>query len=114
MISGTVQSESAKARVAAAKATSGSTQQSKLRESARKDTEAESAGKEAGRWQTKAAGYMKDKVCFDDEAGKTLNVPNGKLPNVSEKRDQQQADRRVHCRADGAGGASRRLGVRGR
>lgn len=50
----------AKLRQAAAKATSVSTAQSKLREADRRDSEAAAAGKDGGNWQTKASNYAKE------------------------------------------------------
>ena len=55
-------SDAMKARTAASKSNSASTVASKLREVDRREDEANSAGKEAGRWQTKAAGYAKDEA----------------------------------------------------
>lgn len=55
-------SDATKARTAASKSNSASTVASKLREADRREDEANSAGKEAGRWQTKAAGYAKDEA----------------------------------------------------
>lgn len=52
--------DAAKARQAAAKATSPTTARSKLSEAERREKEAEAAGKEAGRLQTKASGYAKE------------------------------------------------------
>lgn len=52
--------DAAKARQAAAKTKSETTAKSKLREAERLEKEAEAAGKEAGRWQTKASGYAKE------------------------------------------------------
>ena len=52
--------DAAKARQAAAKTTSSSTRSSKLRDAERREKEAETAGKEASRWQTRAAGHAKD------------------------------------------------------
>lgn len=52
--------EAARARQAAAKSTSQSTTKSKLRDAERRDNEAETAGKEAGRWQSRAAAYAKE------------------------------------------------------
>jgi len=56
--------DAAKARQAATKTTSSSTRSSKLREAERREKEAETAGKEASRWQTRAAGYAKDEAAL--------------------------------------------------
>ena len=86
-------SESAKARLAASKANSDSTRLSKLRESERKDKEAESAGKEAGRWQAKAAGFMKDESTLMTRLT-NAERSESEAAERKRKRDQQQSDRR--------------------
>ena len=60
----TKRAEAAKARQAAAKTKSETTARTKLREADRREKQAETAGKEAGRWQTKAAGYAKDEAAL--------------------------------------------------
>lgn len=52
--------DAAKARSGAAKSSSESTARSKLGESERREREAETAGKEAGRWQLKVSGYARE------------------------------------------------------
>lgn len=86
--------EAAKARQAAAKTKSESTVKSKLREGERKEKEAETAGKEAGRWQTKAAGYAKEESSLQ---AKLTRAERSEADAVERrrKREQQQADRRA-------------------
>ena len=85
-------SESANARIAASKASSTSTIQSKLRESERKDKEAEAAGKEAGRWQAKASGYLKEETTL---MTRLANAERSEADAAERrrKRDLQQANR---------------------
>lgn len=52
----------AKAQQAAARTTSSSTRSSKLREADRREKEAETVGREASRWQRRAAGYAKEEA----------------------------------------------------
>ena len=54
--------DAAKARQAAARTTSDSSRNNKLREAERRENEAESAGKEANRWQARAAAYAKEEA----------------------------------------------------
>ena len=86
--------DAAKARQAAAKTTSTSTRSSKLREAERKDKEAETAGKEASRWQTRAAGYAKEEGALQTK----LSRAEQSEADVAERRrksEQQRADRRA-------------------
>lgn len=55
-------SEATKARAAASRSKSASTIQSKMREADRRENEANTAGKEVGQWQTKAAKYAKEEA----------------------------------------------------
>jgi hypothetical protein len=87
-------SDGAKARQAAAKTKSATTATSKLRDAERRDKEAQTAGNEAGRWQTKAAGYAKEESAL---ATKLARAEQSEA-DVSErrrKRDQQQAERKT-------------------
>ena len=86
--------EAAKARQAGAKTKSESTMKSKLREAERKDREAESAGKEAGRWQTKAAGYAKDELSLQTKLAQAERS-EADAAERRRTREQQQADRRA-------------------
>jgi hypothetical protein len=84
----------AKARQAAEKTKSETTAKSKLREAERRDKEAESAGKEAGRWQTKATSYAKEESALRTK----LTRAERSEADAAErwrKRDQQQAERRT-------------------
>ena len=90
----TKRAESAKARLAASKTRSESTLRSKLNESARKDREAEVAGKEANRWQTKAANFAKEEAAL---AGKLQKAERAEADEVERrrKRERQRADRQA-------------------
>jgi hypothetical protein len=85
--------EAAAARQAAAKTKSESTAKSKRSEADRRDREAETAGKEAGRWQTKATGYLKEESLL---MTKLTRAEQSEVDAAERrrKRDQQQADRR--------------------
>lgn len=60
-------SEATKARAAAARASSASTASMRIREAARKDTEADAAGKEVGAWQRRAASYSKQEAVIQEK-----------------------------------------------
>ena len=90
----TKRAEATKARQAAAKSKSESTMKSKLREAERKDKEAETAGKEAGRWQTKAAGYAKEESSLQTKLARAERS-EADSSERRRKREQQQADRRA-------------------
>lgn len=86
--------DAAKARQAAGKATSSSTRNSKLRDAERREKEAETAGKEASRWQTRAAGYAKDEAALQTK----LDRAEQSEADAAERRrksEQQRADRRA-------------------
>ncbi len=86
--------ESAAARAAASKSKSSSTIQSKLREAERKESEAAAAGKEASRWQSRAAGYAKEEMALADKLARA----EASESNAAERRrklDQQRADRQA-------------------
>ncbi len=86
--------EAAKARQAAAKTRSEATARTKLREPNRGVKEAETAGKEAGHWQTKAAGYARDEAA---QLSKLTRAEQSEADAAQRrrKREQQQADRRA-------------------
>ncbi|WP_114906674.1 CHAT domain-containing protein [Ornithinimicrobium murale] len=86
--------EATKARQAAAKTKSESTMKSKLRGAERKDKEAETAGKEAGRWQTKAAGYAKEESSLQAKLARAERS-EADAAERRRQREQQQADRRA-------------------
>lgn len=89
-----MRTEAAKARHAADKATSASTQRSKLSEAQRKENEAASAGKEAGRWQTRAAGYAREETALQS---RLLRAEQSEAQDAERRRvrEKQVADRRV-------------------
>lgn len=90
----TKRAHAAKARQAAAKTKSAATAKSKLREAERRDTEAETAGKEAGRWQAKATGYAKDESALTTKLTRAEQSESDAAER-RRKRDQQQAERTV-------------------
>ena len=90
----TKRAEAAKARQAAAKTKSDMTARTKLREADRREKEAETAGKEAGRWQTKAAGYAKDEAALLSKLTRA-EQSEADAAQRGRKREQQQADRRA-------------------
>lgn len=83
----------AKARAAADKTTSSTTKASKLREAQRADKAAAVAGKEAGRWQSKAGDYAKSEVDLQAKLAKAEQSEADAAERRSQ-REQQQADRR--------------------
>ena len=86
--------EAAKARQAAGSTRSESTIRSKLREAERKEKEAETAGRDAGRWQDRAAGYAREEVEFQKKLVRA-EQSEAQVAERMRKRDQQQADRRA-------------------
>ncbi|MGV1005508.1 MAG: hypothetical protein ACOYEV_12255 [Candidatus Nanopelagicales bacterium] len=88
--------DAATSRASAAKTKSDSTRRSKLREADRRDSEAAAAGKEAGQWQTRAAGYSKEEAAL---AGKLARAEASETNAAEQRRqrEQQQADRRAHA-----------------
>ena len=86
--------DAAKARQAAAKTTSSSTRSSKLRDAERREKEAETAGKEASRWQTRAAGYAKDEAALQTKLSRA-EQSEADAAERRRKSEQQRADRRA-------------------
>lgn len=86
--------DAAKARQAASKTKNQSTAQSKMREADRREGEAIAAGKEAGRWQTKAAGYAKDESTLMTKLVRAEQA-EADTAERQRKREQQKADRRI-------------------
>ncbi|MEB7504942.1 hypothetical protein [Arthrobacter koreensis] len=86
--------EAAKARQSASKSTSEATAKSRLREAERKDQEAATAGKEAARWQTRAAGYMKEESALQTKLARAEKSETD-AADLKRKREQQQARRRA-------------------
>lgn len=86
--------DAAKARQAAAKTTSATTAKSKLNEAGRRDKEAETAGKEAGRWQTKATGYAKEESALAMKLARA-EQSEADAAERQRKREQHQAERRT-------------------
>lgn len=68
--------------------------QTKLRDAGRRESEAATAGKEAGRWQSRASGYAKEEA---ELAGKLVKAELSEASAAEQrrKRDQQQADRQA-------------------
>ena len=88
----TKRAQAAKARQAASKTRSESTMKTKLREAERNEKEAESAGKEASRWQTKAAGYAKEESALQTKLARAERSESDAAER-RRRRDQLQADR---------------------
>ncbi len=86
--------DAAKARQAAAKTSSTSTRSSKLREADRREKEAETAGKEASRWQTRAAGYVKEEAALQIKLARA-EQSEADAAERRRKSEQQRADRRT-------------------
>ncbi len=84
--------ESAAARSAASKSRSASTVQSKLREAERRESEAAAAGKEAGRWQSRASGYAREEAALVARLAKA-ELAEASAAEQRRKREQQYADR---------------------
>ena len=84
--------EAAKAREAATKTKSETTAKSKLREAERRDKDAETAGKEANRWQTKATGYAKEESTLLTKVARAERS-EADAAERRRNRDQQQAER---------------------
>lgn len=90
----TKRAEAAKARGLATKAKSAVTERSKLQEAGRRDKDAETAGKEAGRWQSRAAGYSKEESGIQAKLARA-EQSEAEVAERQRKREQQQAERRA-------------------
>ena len=86
--------DAAKARLAAGKTTSTTTRTSKLREAERRDKEAETAGKDAARWATRASGYAKEELTLQNRLARAQQS-EADTAERRRARDRQQADRRA-------------------
>lgn len=86
--------QAAKARQAASKTKSESMIRSKLREADRNEKEAEVAGKEASRWQTRAAGYAREELSLQTKLTRAEQSESDAAER-SRRRAQQEADRLV-------------------
>lgn len=84
--------EAAKARQAAAKTKNETTYKSKMREADRREKEAETAGKEAGRWQTKASGYTKEESALTTKLARA-EQSEADAAERRRKRERQQTER---------------------
>lgn len=83
-----------KAVESASRTTNASMAASRLREAGRSDAEANAAGKEAARWQNRAAGYSKDEAALQAKLAKAQQAEQEDAER-RRKRDQQAADRRA-------------------
>lgn len=90
----TKRADAAKARQAATKTKSETTARSKLREAERRDKEAEAAGKDAGRWQTKAIGYTKEESALMTKLARA-EQSEADAAARQRKRAEQQVERRA-------------------
>lgn len=87
-------SEADKARREASKSSSASTQRTKLNRAAQRDKEAASAGSEANRWETKAAGLRKQEAELQTKLARAERT-EAEAAERKRKRDQAMAERRV-------------------
>lgn len=85
--------EATKARLAASKAKSASSARTKLGEAGRRDKEAETAGKDAARWRTRATNYSKDVLSLETKLS-NAEAAEQKTAGMKRARDQKQRDRR--------------------
>ncbi|WP_249643868.1 hypothetical protein [Nocardia sputi] len=84
--------EAASARLSASKANSESTAKLRVREAERKDKEAETAGKEAGRWQERAITYAKGEADLQGKLAKA-EKSEADAAELRRKREEQRAQR---------------------
>lgn len=84
----------AKARGAAAKSSSATTQRSKLRDAARYEREAASAGAEATRWDRRATGYAKDEITIGKELTRA-ETAEARAADRDRQRDAKRAEQRA-------------------
>ena len=82
------------ARQAAVKKKNQTTAKSKMREADRREKEAQAAGKDADRWQTKASRYAKEESALADKLARA-EQSEAEAAERRRKREQQQVDRRV-------------------
>lgn len=90
----TKRADAAKARLAAGKTNSASTARMKLSEADRREKEAETAGKDAARWQTKAANYARDEVALQTRLSRA-EASEAQAADRKRQQAQQQADRQA-------------------
>lgn len=90
----TKRAAAAKARMSATKASTTTTATTKLREAERRDGEANAAGKEAAKWQIKAASYGKEEAALQVKLAKAEKLEADSVER-RRKRDQQQAERQM-------------------
>ncbi|BAU94305.1 hypothetical protein N24_0043 [Corynebacterium suranareeae] len=86
----TKRADAAKARLSASRSKNQSTIQSKLREADRRESEAETAGKEANRWQAKASGYAKEELNLEIKLARAKQM---EADAVERKRKREQLAR---------------------
>lgn len=84
--------EAAKARQAASKTTSESTAKSKLREADRREKEAETAGNDAARWQSKASTYAREEAALGVKLARA-EASEADAAERRRQREQQVAER---------------------
>ena len=84
--------DAGKARVAATKTSNAGTAASKMRESDRRETEAQAAGKEANRWDATAARYLQQEADLQAKLTKA-EVAEAAAAEKSRVREQQRSDR---------------------
>jgi hypothetical protein len=65
-----------------------------LRDASRFESQANDAGKEASRWQVKAAGYLKEEAALQENLGKSERAERLEAERRA-KRDQQRAERQA-------------------
>jgi hypothetical protein len=96
--------EAAKLRQAAARSSSESTVRSRLRDAERAEDKAAAAGKEASRWQERAAGYAKDELTASSKLARAQQSE----ADAAERQRKRDEQRRVRdAPLDGAAFESR-------
>ena len=85
--------DAAKARQAAIKATSPASARTKAREADRREDEAQSAGADAARWATRAAGYARDEATLASRLARAEQSERDAADRAREREQQQIAPR---------------------
>ncbi|GGK40316.1 hypothetical protein [Nocardia camponoti] len=81
--------EAAAARAAASKTTTASTAKSKLGEATRKDKDAATAGKDAGRWQSKASTYAREESAIQLKLSRAEKTAADTIERDRKRQEQQ-------------------------
>ena len=87
-------SDATRARASAARSSSTSSASMKLREADRREDEANAASREAAKWQTKAAGYLREEVSLQERLAKA-EVSERAAADAKQVRELKAAERRA-------------------